>query len=449
MSPFKLPAGLVRFLIAFAVVIAALSVLWFAVRYFNEPTSLRIATGPDGSLDARMIGALDRTLTTHRAGIRLHAQTTSGYEENYRLLEKGEVELAILRGDQGLPGESMVVMILRKNLAVIVAPSRHELESLAQLKGKRLGIVARSGLDEPAIAKLLAFHGLQKSDVTTSVIKPDQVGPLTDSGRLDAVVVVGTITDPEVSAVVYAIDRKKKTGPSILAVDLADLAETNSLTATSETIPKNAFPRRKVPDDEVDTIAVPTVIAGAKAEGPLRQKVRTQAIEELARNLVERKVELSQKLGTVVAIEAPDSEKGARLPVHPGTAAYLDSTDTSWYTLFSDQIWTVWLIGGALCSVVAAFFTRMRASGEDAMLTLLDRLRTITQRAKAKPAPEELDRLSSDLSDIAMELATLGYQHKGEQAEFSAVQLAFDNARFVVETARSARKVRESAREPV
>src|SRR5262249_27351482 len=142
-------------------------------------------------------------------------------------------------------------------------------------------------------------------------------------------------------------------------------------------------------------------------------------------------------------------EKGARLPVHPGTAAYLDSTDTSWYTLFSDQIWTVWLIGGALCSVVAAFVTRMRASGEDAMLTLLDRLRTITQRAKAKPAPEELDCLSSDLSDIAVELATLGYQHKGEQAEFSAVQLAFDNARFVVETARSARKVRESAPEPV
>ena len=61
------------------------------------------------------------------------------------------------------------------------------------MKGKRLGIVVRSPLDEEAYAKLLMFYGMQKSDIKSTIIKPEQVGPLTDSGQLDAVMIFGPI----------------------------------------------------------------------------------------------------------------------------------------------------------------------------------------------------------------------------------------------------------------
>jgi TRAP-type uncharacterized transport system substrate-binding protein len=438
-----------RFLGGLAVVLVALTAAWLGFQYFARPMTLRIAVGLEGGLDWRTMSALGRSLESRRAGIRLQPIVTSGFTKNYQMLEKGEVELAILRGDQGLPAEATVVMILRQNVAVFVAPARHDLDTLTQLKGKRLGLVARSELDEEALAKLLAFHGMLKSDVSVVTIKADQVAAMTDSGRVDAVAVLGPVVDPEIAAVVYAVDRKKKTRPSILAIDLAELADENTVAAKSATIPKNAFARRSAPDDEVDTVSVPTIVAGAGTSGLLRRRIHTQNIEELARNLVERRVELSQKLGIVLAIEAPDNEKGARLPVHPGTAAYLDATDTSWYTLFSDQIWTVWLIGGALFSLCAALFGRMRASDSNPMLGLLQRVQAVTRRARSNPPPGELDALDRSLADLADELSTRAFDGGRTESEFRAVELALDTAHSAVAAARSARTARQSAPEPV
>jgi TRAP-type uncharacterized transport system substrate-binding protein len=389
-----------------------------------------------------MMTALEHVLEVHRAEVRLRLIATAGLEENYALLEKGDAELAILRADQGLPGDSTVVMILRKSVIVVVAPSSLGLENFSQLKGKRLGLVARSPLDQEGFAKLLTFYGMQKSDIKLTTIKPDQAGPLTDQRQLDAVMVIGPIVDPEVSAVVYAIDRKTKSGPSVLSIDLAALANKNALAASSDTIPQHAFPRRQIPAEEVDTISVPTIIAGNTASGPVREKIRTQAIMQLAQNLIERRMELSRKLGFVVPIEAPENEKGSRMPIHPGTAAYLDSTDIGWYTLFSDQIWTVWLVGGALFSIVAAFFGFLRARKDNPLQEFLRRLNEIAQQAKASLTPDELDVLTENLTDLGVELSALGYERRDDIDSFAPAQLAFENARFAIQTARE-RKMKQ------
>ena len=425
-----------RYYIGLAIVLATLTVAWLSYSYLTKPVVLRIAAGPEDGFDFRIMKEFEHLLELHRADVRLQLIPTSGLQENYGALEKGVAELAILRADQGLPGDSSLVMLLRKNFLVIVARSKLGLESFSELKGKRLGIVVRSPLDEEAYAKLLMFYGMQKSDIKSTVIKPEQVGPLTDSGQLDAVMIFGPIIDPEVSGVVYSVDRKSKSGPSILALDLAALADKNALAASSDTIPSRAFPRRRVPEDEIDTVSVPTVIAANKAQGPVREKVRTQAIMDLSRNLVERRGELSRRLGLVIPIETPDNEKGAKLPVNPGTAAYLDSTDISWYTLFSDQIWTVWLLGGAIFSIFAAFSGFLRAPKLDPVQEFLPRLKVIAQRAEADLTLEELDLLSNNLTDLAVEVTALAYARKSDYDHFAPVQLAFENARFAIQIAR-------------
>jgi hypothetical protein len=304
-------------------------------------------------------------------------------------------------------------------------------------------LVARSPLDEAGVTKLLGFYGMQSADIKWTVIKQADVGPMTDSGRLDAVMVFGPITDPEVAAVVYAVDAKKKKGPTILAIDLSGLAEANTAAASEVTIPKHAFSRRRVPDDEVDTIGVPTILAGSSPAGAIRAKIRAQAVMELARNLFERRSELSQKVGYPVPFEKPDNDKGVRFPVHPGAAAYLDDTDISWYTMFSDQIWTVWLVGGVVASAGAGALGAFRRPKADPMQEHLDRLRSITKQAREHP--DELDALSDELSDLAGEIATLACERRSGNEEFAPVQLAYENARFSLQTARERRMKRAVA----
>jgi TRAP transporter TAXI family solute receptor len=434
-----------RLYFTLAIVLAILVVISIGFFYLSQPTLLSVAVGPAEGKDARLMSAVENVLEGHRAGVRLRPIATSGDEENRALLANGQADLAIIRADQGFPGDSSIVMILRTNVLVVVAPSKLDLESFSQLKGKRVGLVVRSPLDEAGVTRLLNFYGMQSADIKWTVIKQAEVGPLTDNGRLDAVMVFGPIVDPEVAAVVYAVDSKKKKGPTILAIDLSGLAEANTAAASEVTIPKHAFSRRLVPDDDVDTIGVPTILAGNTPAGPIRAKIRAQAVMELARNMFDRRSELSQKLGYTVAIEKPDNDKGVRFPVHPGAAAYLDDTDITWFTLFSDQIWSVWLVGGVAASAGAGLLGAFRRPRADPMQEHMDRLRSITQRARADP--DALDALTDELSDLAVEIAALAYERRSGSEEFAPVQLAYENARFAIQTARE-RQAKQAAAPP-
>jgi len=425
-----------RFLLitaAFCILITATVVAYVIL---SRPVHLRVAVGPQDGIDANILAAVDHLLDINHASVRLDLVNTAGIQDNNQLLTKREVDLAVVRLDDPLPTTASLVALLRTNVVIAVAPARAKLENFSDLKGKRVGIVPQSPLDERSFARLLDVFGLKPSDIKLMVVKPEDVANLTRSGKIDCVVVFGVPADPAISAVVYAVDGTKKNPPTILAVDVGDFLKENSPSASSETIPKHAFPRRLIPDDEVESVGVPTALAANQiAAGPLRARVYNNAITDLTRTLLERHGEIARKVPLASLIAAPDTDKGARFPVHPGAAAYLGDTDTSWYTLFSDQIWNVVLVGGILSSLVTAAAAFLRQdTAEDPRRELLERLKSIAERARASPKPDEIDALSQELSSIGIEIATLGYERRSSYEEFAPLQLAFDNTQHLLDT---------------
>ena len=371
--------------------------------------------------------------TLNRAGVRLDLVATAGVHDSNLLLEKREVDLAVVRLDDPLPTSAALVALLRTNVVIAVAPARHKLENLSDVRDRRLGLVSRSPLDEPSFVRVLDMLGIKPTDVKLTIIKPEEVAALTGSGQIDCVVVLGVPADPEVMAVVYAVDGKKKAPPTILDIELGESLKENTPAASSETIAKHAFPRRLIPDDDVDTVGVPTALAANRTStGPLRARVYNNAIMEVTHYLLERRSELARKVPLASLIAAPDTEKGARFPVHPGAAAYLGDTDTSLLTLVSDQIWNVMLVGGMLTSILAAAGSFLKQGAPDPMRALLDGLKEITERARTSADPADAVALSHDLSAIANEIATLGYERRCGYEEFAPLQLACEIARDAV-----------------
>ena len=93
--------------------------------------------------------------------------------------------------------------------------------------------IALSTQDPDKTAKFyIDVFGLKPADLKLMVIKPDEVAALTGSGKIDCVVVFGVPAEPEVGAVVYAVDAKKKEPPTILAVDIGDFLNANSPCST-------------------------------------------------------------------------------------------------------------------------------------------------------------------------------------------------------------------------
>src|SRR5262249_12559361 len=163
-----------------------------------------------------------RLLEVNRAGVRLDLVNTAGLHENNVALGKGQVELAVIRLDDPPPTEASLVAILRTNVVIAVAPARHKLENFSDLKGKRLGLVPPSSLEEASFRNLVGAFGLKPADIKMTVIKAEDVAKLTAGNRIDCVVIFGVPADPEVAAVVYAVDARKKEPPTILGVDIGD-----------------------------------------------------------------------------------------------------------------------------------------------------------------------------------------------------------------------------------
>ncbi|GAU85755.1 TAXI family TRAP transporter solute-binding subunit [Bosea sp. BIWAKO-01] len=405
---------------------------------WSQPRHLRVAAGPRDGIDAKLLIAFNRLLDVNHAGARLDLVATADMHESNRLLERRDVDMAVMRLDDPLPTGAALVALLRTTLVIAAAPARHKLETLADAKGKRLGLVSRSPLDEPSFVRLLDLLGITPADVHLTIVKPEDVARLIASGQLDCVVVLGVPADPVVRDVVAAVGDKRKNPPTILSVELGEALKQNTPAASSETIEKNAFPRLSIPDDDVDTVGVPIVLAANRAAtGPMRVRLYNNAIMEVTRGLLERRSELAREVPLASLITAPDSEKDARFPVHPGTAAYLEDTDTSWSTLFSEQIWNVVLVGGVVSSMLAAAGGFLHQGGPDPVGGILYRLKDITERAGASTDPADAPGLSHELGVLAIDMATLGYKRHCSYEEFAPLQLAYESARDAVAALRA------------
>jgi len=427
-----------RLLLIVAATLALITVGIVGYLEWSRPIHLRVAAGPKDGIDAKLLASFNRLLDLNRAGVRLDLVATANVRESDRLLDKREVDMAVVRLDDPLPTSAALVALLRTELVIAIAAPRHKLESLSDARGKRFGLVSRSPLDEPSFVRLLDMLALTPADLHLSIVKAEDVARLIASGQLDGVVAIGVPADPEVRAVVAAVGDKRKNPPTILSIELGEGLKQRTPAASSETIEKHAFPRQSIPDDDVDTVGVPTVLAANRAiDGPLRVRLYNNAIMEVTRGLVERRSELARELPLASQIAPPDSEKDARFPVHPGAAAYLEDTDTSWVTLFSDQVWNVVLVGGLASSLFAAAGSFLKKGRDDPEGEILERLKAITKRASAATDPEDADVLSRELGVLAMDIATLGHERRCSYEEFAPLQLAYESARDLVASLRT------------
>src|SRR5437868_12644358 len=113
---------------SYALLILAAGIFLFGIAagtlyWFLQPTTLRIAVGPPNSDDQKLVQTLAQIFARERSAIRLTPITTEGAVESIALFAAGKTDLAVARGDLGLPANAESVIILRKNVVVLWPPS--------------------------------------------------------------------------------------------------------------------------------------------------------------------------------------------------------------------------------------------------------------------------------------------------------------------------------------
>src|ERR1700680_3576389 len=93
----------------------ASSTLYFALR----PETLRIAVGPPGSDDQKLVQLLVQTFARPHNSLPLAPISTEGAAARVALLATSKTDMAVARADLDLPADAQSVAILRKNVVVL------------------------------------------------------------------------------------------------------------------------------------------------------------------------------------------------------------------------------------------------------------------------------------------------------------------------------------------
>src|SRR5262249_2652029 len=196
-----------------------------------------------------------------RATMRLRVIVRDGPVQSSAALDAGEVDLAVVRRDRGLPQAGQAVAILRKNLVVLIAPppappppapkaaakkakkpaakeagedeekkggdkDKDKDEDVKKLKleelaGKRIAVIGRTEANINLLNVILSQYGIPLDKVQITQLDTTDVGPAIRDSKVDVIMSVGPLGS-RITADAVAAAARDKEAPTFLAIDASE-----------------------------------------------------------------------------------------------------------------------------------------------------------------------------------------------------------------------------------
>src|SRR3954463_11425128 len=367
----------------YALLILAAGMLAFGVAagtlyYVLRPTTLRIAVGPAGSEDQKLIQLMAQTFARENSAVRLSLVTTEGTAESIALFTAGKADLAVARGDLNLPENAESVAILRKNVVVLWAPSglpakgskkqpAPKIKTIDDLAGHRVGVIGRTQANVTLLRVILKESGVDPDKVAVTQFGTSQIAEMARDPAIDAFMAVGPL-DSKITSEAIAATARLRGEPKFLPIDVSEVIAHRHPLYEAEEIPGSTFsssPAR--PEDKIDTVSVNHLIVA-------RKTLADTSVGAFVRQLFTARPQIAREVPGAQKIQKPDTDKDAALPAHPGAAAYIDGTERSFLDKYSDYLWGVVLVLSGLGSLAAWLRHYMKRGERKANVQHRDRL---------------------------------------------------------------------------
>jgi TRAP transporter TAXI family solute receptor len=415
-------------------VLAIIGALAAGYYFAMRPVTLRIAVGPANSDDLRVVQALAQALNNQQHGlVRLRPLQTEGALASATLLGEGKADLAIIRGDLEVPKNAQAVATLRKNVAVLWVPpagkvkgkkAAPKITKIAQLAGRRVGVVGRTQANVSLLKVILQQYGIDPGKVEIIQFPVNEAVDAIRNQKADAYLAAGPVNS-KITADAIAASTRDGGSPTFLAIDTAEAIAQNHPAYESSEIPAGTFggsPDR--PEEEVKTISFSHHIVARKG-------VSESTIAAFTRQLFAIRQSLKTEFPLAAKIETPDTDKDATIPVHPGAAAFVDGEEKTFLDRYSDFIWWGLMGLSAMGSAGAWFAGYLKKDERSASNSQRDRLLDMLTSARHCDSTDELDQMQSEADGIlrhTLECFEHGAIEQGTLTAFNIAIEQFHNA---------------------
>ena len=370
----------------------------------SRPATLRIAVGPPGSDDQKLIQSLAQTFISEGSPMRLTVVSTAGPVESLTLLTNGEADLAVGRADEEMPKGAGAVAILRKNVVVLWAPGPRKgakketkkLKEVSDLEGHRIGVLGRTQINLTLLKVILTESGVNPDKVTTSLFSVSQMTDMVKDPSIDAFMTVGPL-DSKITTDAIIATARLRGEPTFIPIDVSESLSHKHPLYESEEIPGSSFtsaPAR--PEDKIETIGVDHLIVAPKS-------LSDTTVGTFTRALFAVRPALARENHAASKIQKPDTDKDASIPAHAGAAAYLDGTERTFLDKYSDYFWGIILLMSALGSIGAWLRHYLRRDERNITGEHRDKLLLHISQVRKTDSVEDLDALQEEADEFLRE----------------------------------------------
>jgi TRAP transporter TAXI family solute receptor len=287
----------------------------------NDPSQLIIATGGTGGTYYPLGGGMAEQIQKN-AGITATAQATGASAENIRLLRDKKADIAFTQNDiaqyasegsnmfqqDGKIDSFQAIGALYNETVQIVVAADSNINSVADLKGKRVSVGAPGSGTEMNAQQILEAYGLKFDDLQLQRLSFADSAKAIQDGQLDAA--FQTAGTPTAAITELAATKGVKIIP--IDEDKIDAMIAKYPFYVKTTVPGNTY--QTVPND-ITTVSVKSMLV-----------VRSDLSEDLVYKVTKAIFENTDKLGHAKAkeIKLENALAGVSLPVHPGAKKYFD-----------------------------------------------------------------------------------------------------------------------------
>jgi TRAP transporter TAXI family solute receptor len=421
-------AGRKTVLVIVAGILAVLGALSAGYYFAGRPEVLRIAVGPANSDDVKVVQALTQSFAQTHGHIRLRPIQTDGASASAQALADGKVDLAVIRGDLDVPKNAQAVATLRKNVAVLWVPppakgkgkkAGPKIEKIAQLSGRRIGVVGRTPANVNLLKVILQQYGVDPNKVEIIQFPAAEAAEAIRNQKADAYIAAGPVNSKITAEAIAASVRDGGT-PTFLAIDSADAIALNHPMYEASEIPAGTYggsPDR--PEEEVKTISFSHHIVARKGLSDV-------TIAAFTRQLFATRQAVMAEFPLAAKIETPDTDKDAAIPVHPGAAAFVNGEEKSFLDRYSDYIWWGLMALSAMGSAGAWFASYLKKDERNVNTSLRDRLLEMLAAARRSDSTEELDHMQTEADDIMRDTLKCFDDGAIEEGALTAFGIALD-----------------------
>ncbi|MGW1425679.1 TAXI family TRAP transporter solute-binding subunit [Bradyrhizobium manausense] len=371
----------------------SLATVWAGRALLHNSETLIFAVGAPNSDEALFATKLANVLKTNASRFRVKIVNSPDNAKAVAQFDRRQADLVVLRTDAKVPARARTLAILDHDLVLLLGPGNKKIKSLAELKKKKVAVLAENDASLAFVRNLLDIP--DGPDAARIQMAPQGAtldklfAPANGFNAVIAVVHASkAIRDKAYEQVA------KRGGFTLNAIDEAKALARKFPGISDETLTAGTLSASpEIPDDDLDTIGLEWLLVA-------QSKMSATTAGDIARIVYENKSALGLDNGFATHIEPASVEKDAYVMAHQGAADYINDDTKSFMDKYSDMMY----LGAAALSVIgsifAAIYAKITRIAPEKASELSTAILDIGERIEHAHSLDQLECLQDELESI-------------------------------------------------